>query len=160
MSEGVSRSGPSGPSPHDKKMYEQEYKHGADLFDKALDQYEKSDNSFQKAEFKDVMDKAMRVMNDSAQGLIRKDLEEQNQKIAKDYETFQKYPGDEDTSKRLHQDLDDAKQTLDKRLLTTAFKNLKKNPSTYQKMFFFEDGFGEIQYFQTPVRSLFVLPRV
>lgn len=113
MSEGVSGVGPQGPSPHDKKMYEQEYKHGANLFDKALDQYEKSDNSFQKAEFKDVMDKAMKVMNESAQGLIRKDLEEQNQKIAKDYETFQKYPGDSEAAQRLHQDLDNAKETLE-----------------------------------------------
>ena len=113
MSEGVSGPGAQGPSPHDKKMYEQEYKHGANLFDKALNQYEKSDNSFQKAEFKDVMDKAMRVMNDSAHGLIRKDLEEQNQKIAEDYETFQKYPGDTDASKKLHKDLGDAKETFD-----------------------------------------------
>lgn len=113
MTEAAKGPGPAGPSPHDKKMYEQEYKHGADLFERALDQYEKSDSSFQKAEFKDVMDKAMGVMNDSAQGLIRKDLESQNQKIAKDYETFQKYPGDQDASKRLHQDLDGAKHTLD-----------------------------------------------
>lgn len=113
MAEGVKGPGPAGPSPQDKKMYEQEYKHGADLFDKALNQYEKSDSSFQKAEFKDVMDKAMGVMNDSAHGLIRKDLEDQNQKIAKDYETFQKYPGDEHASKQLHKDLDDAKHKLD-----------------------------------------------
>lgn len=102
-----------GPSPEDKKMYEREYKQGADLFKKALDQYEKSDNPFQKAEFKDVMDKAMGVLNDSAHGMIRKDLEEKNKKIAQDYETFQKYPQDHEAAKKLSQDLDDAKKSME-----------------------------------------------
>ena len=35
----VSGAGPLGP--REKKMYEQEYKHGAELFKRALDQYTK-----------------------------------------------------------------------------------------------------------------------
>jgi hypothetical protein len=110
MSE-ISGAGPLGPS--QKKMYEQEFKHGADLFKNALAQYEKSNNPNQKAEFKDVMDKAMNVLNESAHGLMRKELEAQTQKIAQDYATFQKFSGDPNTINKLNQDLDDAKQSID-----------------------------------------------
>ncbi len=101
--------GPTGPR---EKQYEQEYKHSADLFKRALDQYNKSDNPYQKAEFKDVMDKAMNVLNETAQALMRKELEEQNEKIEKDYQTFQKFPGDPDTIDQLNADLDQAKKSI------------------------------------------------
>lgn len=103
-------SGPLGP--REKKMYEEEYKHSADLFKRALDQYNKSENPYQKAEFKDVMDQAMHVLNETASGLMRKELKEQNQHIAKDYATFQKYPGDPDTLNKLNGDLDKAKKSV------------------------------------------------
>ncbi len=102
--------GPIGP--RERKMYEQEYKHSADLFKRALDQYGKSDNPYQKAEFKDVMDKSMQVLNETAHGLMRKELEEQNRQIAKDYARFQKFPGDSDTVDKLGSDLDKAKKSV------------------------------------------------
>ena len=105
MTEITGSTGPRG----DKQTYEQEYKHSAYLFQRALDQYNKSDNPYQKTEFKDVMDKAMNVLNETAHGLMRKELEEQNKKIANDYENFQKYPGDPDTIEKLNNDLDQAK---------------------------------------------------
>ncbi len=100
-------------SPRDKKMYEQEYKQGADLFKHALNQYNKSGDMFQKEEFKKVMDQAMQVLNESANGLMRKELQKQNSKIASDYATFQKYPGDKDTVQTLIKDLDSAKKSVD-----------------------------------------------
>jgi len=109
--QGMSGVGPL--NPNDKKMYEQEYKHSADLFQRALDQYKKSDDPYQQAEFKDVMDRAMQVLNETAQELMRKELQKQNAQIAKDYATFQKYPGDEDTLEKLNQDLDQAKKSVD-----------------------------------------------
>lgn len=99
-------------SPKDKKMYEQEYKHGADLFQRALEQYKKSDNSFQQEEFKDVMDEAMNVLNETAQALMRQELLKQNEKISKDYATFQKFPADPDTQEKLSNDLDKAKKSV------------------------------------------------
>ena len=60
--------------PQDQRAYEIEYKHGADLFQRALDQYSKSDNPYQKAEFKDVMDQAMNVLNETAKELMRSEL--------------------------------------------------------------------------------------
>lgn len=99
-------------NPHDRKMYEQEYKQSADLFKRALDQYTKSDNPFQQAQFKDVMDKAMQVMQETANELLRKELVKQNEQISKDYDNFQQYPGDEDTIEKLQRDLDKAKKSL------------------------------------------------
>lgn len=98
--------------PREKKMYEQEYKHSADLFQRALDQYTKSDNMYQQAEFKHVMDKAMQVLNETASELMRKELQKQNSQIAKDYATFQKFPKDPDTQDKLKIDLDKAKQSI------------------------------------------------
>ncbi len=99
-------------NPREQKMYEREYQQGADLFKKALDQYTKSSNSNQKAEFKDVMDKSLQVLNEAARELMRKELQKQNEQIAKDYATFKKYPGDHDTIEKLNQDLDKAKKSL------------------------------------------------
>lgn len=106
----VSGAGPLGP--REKKMYEQEYKHGADLFQRALDQYTKSENPYQQAEFKGVMDKAMTVLNQTASELMRKELKAQNDAIAKDYATFQKFPKDPDTLDKLNSDLDKAKKSI------------------------------------------------
>lgn len=107
----VSGAGPVDPGKH--KTYAQEYKQGADLFQRALDQYEKSDNPNQKAQFKDVMDKALNILNESAHGMMRKEVEKQNEQIRHDYETFQKSPKDPDAIKKLNQDLNDAKKTID-----------------------------------------------
>ncbi len=98
-------------SPRDKKMYEQEFKHAATLFQQALDSYAKSDNPYQKQEFKEVMDKAMRVLNETAQELTRKELLNQNVKIANDYATYQQ---DSSTSAqaKLQSDLEKAKKSV------------------------------------------------
>jgi hypothetical protein len=98
-------------SPHDKKMYEQEYRHGADLFQRALEQYNKAENPYQKNEFKSVMDKAMNVMNETAQALMRKELLQQNDKISQDYAAFQDHP-DAQSQKELAKDLDRAKRAI------------------------------------------------
>lgn len=101
-----------GPTGSSREKYEQEYKQGADLFQKALTQYNKSSNPYQQAEFKSVMDQAMHVMNETAHALMRQELEKQTQKIAKDYATFQKYPSDPDTISKLNRDLDRAKKSV------------------------------------------------
>ncbi|MBU6383162.1 MAG: hypothetical protein KGQ49_04770 [Verrucomicrobia bacterium] len=102
--------GPIGPQ--SKKEYEREYQQSADLFQRALDQYHKSDNPYQRQEFKDVMDQAMQILNEAAHGLMRKELEEQNRKIAKDYQNFQKHPKDPDSLNKLSRDLDQAKRSV------------------------------------------------
>ena len=104
----------SGPlPPHDRKMYEQEYAHSADLFKRALDQYTKSDNPYQQAEFKDVMDKAMQILKETASELMRGELKKQNSQIEQDYANFQKLPEDPEVISKLSQDLDSAKNSID-----------------------------------------------
>ena len=98
-------------TPREKKMYEQEYKHGADLFQRALQQNNTSDNPYQKEQFGEVMDKAMQVLNETARELKRKDLMDQNKLIAQDYKAYQNNPNDQVSSK-LKQDLDKAKKSI------------------------------------------------
>jgi len=113
MTDEISSSGGTHPiTPRERKMYEQEYKHGAQLFQKALQQYVKSDNPYQQEEFHQVMDKAMRVLNETAGELNRKGLLDQNDKIEKDYAAFNKKPTDPSTFKKLDNDLDQARKSI------------------------------------------------
>jgi Ni,Fe-hydrogenase III large subunit len=100
-------------SPRDKLMYEQEYRQGAELFQKALKQHMASDNKFQEAEFQDVMDQSLNVLNEAARGLMRQELLKQNQKISDDYQIFKQYPGDPVIQSMLNEDLDQAKKLSD-----------------------------------------------
>jgi hypothetical protein len=114
MSDEISSSGgsPAPITPRERKMYEQEYAHGAQLFQKALQQYVKSDNPFQQEEFHQVMDKALKVLNETAAQLNRKPLLEQNAKIAKDYAAFNDSPEDSNTYQKLNHDLDQARKSI------------------------------------------------
>lgn len=106
-------SGAAGPlGPRERKMYEQEYKHGVDLFQRALTEYQKSTNQFQQAEFKSVMDKAMNVLNETASELARKELQKQNEKISQDYALFQQFPKDPLAAEKLGEDLAKAKRSV------------------------------------------------
>jgi len=98
-------------SPRDKELYEQEYIHGTKLFQRALDDYAKSDNPFQKEEFKEVMDKAMNILNETASELKKKSLTAQNEKISQDYEAFKQEPTNQQAREKLNQDLEKAKKS-------------------------------------------------
>ena len=108
MSE-VQRSGEGPVPPQARKLYEQEYRHAADLFERALKEHGKSDNAYQKEEFKEVMGKAMVVLNETAREMKRKELLKQNQKIEEDFSIYQKSPSPS-TRKKLEQDLKRAKE--------------------------------------------------
>jgi Skp family chaperone for outer membrane proteins len=112
MTDAISGDHPSPITPREKKMYEQEYKHGAQLFQKALQQYVKSDNPYQQEEFHQVMDKAMRVLNETAGELNRKALLDQNEKIRKDYAAFNDKPTDSSAFNKLDHDLDQARKSI------------------------------------------------
>lgn len=104
--------GPDHITPHDIKMYEQEYKQGAQLFQNAIQQYVKSDNPYQKKAFQEVMDKALTILNETASGLNRKALLEQNAKIEKDYDSFNHAPDDAKVVSKLNKDLEQAKKSV------------------------------------------------
>jgi Skp family chaperone for outer membrane proteins len=94
------------------RMYEQEYKDSAELFQKAVQEYAKSNNPYQKKEFQGVMDKALAILNETARELNRKALLDQNTKITKDYDTFNKTPEDEKAITQLEKDLEQAKESV------------------------------------------------
>ena len=98
--------------PPEKREYELEYKHGADLFKRALNDYLKSDNYFQKEEYKEVMQKAMQVLNETAAELKRQELFKQNQMIQKDFTSFQKLDN-EASIEKLAKDLEKAKKSVE-----------------------------------------------
>lgn len=98
-------------NPRARKLYEQEYQHGAALFEKALVQANKSSYAPQKEQFAGVMDMAMKVLNQSAAELKRQDLVEQNNKIAQDYKTYQSNPSKEHLD-ALKNDLEKAKKIV------------------------------------------------
>ncbi|MBM3184607.1 MAG: hypothetical protein FJZ64_04815 [Chlamydiae bacterium] len=112
MTNEISSGSPAPLTPREKKMYEQEYKHGAELFQQALSSYTKSDNPYQQKEFQDVMDKALDVLNKTARELNRKALLEQNNKIQKDYATFNQKPEDQRVVESLNRDLDTARKSI------------------------------------------------
>lgn len=114
MTERISSGGDSSApiTPREQKMYEQEYKHGAQLFQKALQSYVKSDNPYQQEEFSQVMDKAMRVLNETAQALNKKALLDQNKDIEKDFAAFNNKPSEQAAFEKLNHDLDQAKKSI------------------------------------------------
>lgn len=108
------RIGDSGETPsilprQQRKMYEAEYKHAADLFQRTLNEYSKSDNKYQKEEFKKVMGEALHILKETASELRRNDLLGHNSEIERDYNTFQT---DETQSSKLKTDLDRAKHSI------------------------------------------------
>lgn len=79
-------------SPRQRKMYEQEYKQGADLFQRALEQATKSQNPYQKEQFDEVMAQALEVVSQAARGLKRSDLVQESEKMEKDFQVYRQDP--------------------------------------------------------------------
>jgi hypothetical protein len=99
-------------NPRAEKLYKQEYQHGANLFEKALLQANKSSYPPQQKEFAGVMNIAMEVLNQSARELKSQTLMAQSQKIAEKYKEYQKNPTKENFE-ALRSDLDKAKHSFD-----------------------------------------------
>lgn len=98
-------------NPRAQKLYQQEYHHGAALFEKALIQANKSSYAPQKEQFNDVMNMAMEVLNQTARALKNDALIRQNQKISQDFQAYQQNPNKESIAV-LKQDLDQAKRSF------------------------------------------------
>lgn len=96
-------------SPHDRIQYEQEYRKGVDLFQRALSEYNKADEIHKKEAFKEVMDRSMQILNETARELKRSDLMDQNQKISQSFQALQENDTD---AVKLAQNLKNAKKTI------------------------------------------------
>ena len=76
-----------------KATYKNEFTRGVKLFQDSLGEYEKADEIHKKAKFKDVMDKALTIMNQAARGFLtteaeRKKAQEVKEEILTDYQNY------------------------------------------------------------------------
>jgi hypothetical protein len=75
-------------SPHDKSLYKQDFSKAVDLFQQSLQAYEQSKIPAQKEEYKDVMDKCLQVIKETAREAIRQEAQKQVNQMNKDYQNF------------------------------------------------------------------------
>ena len=97
--------------PQWRDAYQKDFARSVDLFQKSLDEYYKTDDVNKKAKFKDVMDKALQIMNETARGFISKGVEEQKEQLEKDYQSFNDHESPTDQQK-LNKDIDRLKRTI------------------------------------------------
>jgi hypothetical protein len=97
------------PIPRDlQQTYKSEFGRAVKLFEKSLKEYEATtDNDAKKAKFKDVMDKALVIMNESARGFMNEHEQKKEAQVAQDYQAFIAADGSDhaDKLKKLQQDL-------------------------------------------------------
>jgi hypothetical protein len=98
-------------TPEMRETYKQEFAHGVNLFKRSLDEYEKTKEGNKKAAFKDVIGKALHVMNETARLCLTKETQGEAAKLNQDYQTFlqQENP---DTYEQLSQDISKIERSL------------------------------------------------
>ena len=76
--------------PELRATYKQEFARGVNLFQESLTAYETTsdDQAEKKAKFKDVMDQALKIMNESARGFLSSRGQKEEAKLENDYHSF------------------------------------------------------------------------
>ncbi|HSX03309.1 MAG TPA: hypothetical protein VLG76_01120 [Rhabdochlamydiaceae bacterium] len=98
-------------TPQQKAVYKQEFVRGADLFKQSFNEYLSADNDNKKTLLKDVMERALQVMNETAKyALSQKKLEQEN-KLEQDFDNFISNESPEST-KELQNDIDKLQKGL------------------------------------------------
>lgn len=72
-----------------KHVYKQEFLEGANLFEQSFSQYQNSQIPAQKEAFKDVMKKAMTVMNETAKLCLNREAQKSEAKLNESFEDFE-----------------------------------------------------------------------
>lgn len=102
------------PSSEDLKLYHQEFLHGCDLFQRALNEYQKSEIPQQKEAFKKVMGSALHVLNETASVVCKGNKQlNKEEEIEKDFKKFVR-DDSEDNLEKLKADLNDLKTWVEK----------------------------------------------
>ena len=91
-------------SPQDKAQYKIEFERGADLFRKSFAEYQNAEGP-KKDLFKDVMDKALQVMNETAKYCLSKKKQDLEMKLENDYQNYMS-SGSPESSAKVQQDID------------------------------------------------------
>lgn len=76
--------------PELQATYKNEFARGVKLFEESLNAYETTsdDQIAKKAKFKDVMDKALNIMNQSARGFLSPSGQKEETHLEKDYQSY------------------------------------------------------------------------
>lgn len=91
--------------------YKDEFKHGVNLFERSLDAYKKSTNDNQKAAFKEVMDKASHVMDETAPLCLNSSGQQKYKQLMDDYRNFSQNASSE-MMKKLQGDINALKKSV------------------------------------------------
>lgn len=92
-------------SPQLQETYKNEYARGVKLFKDSLAEHQKAEDGPKKDKFKDVMDKALNVMNESARGFLSTRGQNEQKVLEKDYQTYlDKH--DDQSYQQLNKDID------------------------------------------------------
>jgi hypothetical protein len=97
--------------PQTQHIYKQEFTEGANLFQQSLQQYQNSKIPAQQEAFKDVMSKAMVVMNETAKLCLSKEAQKREAELNQAFESFQSSDSPEAT-KNLSKSINHLKESL------------------------------------------------
>lgn len=95
--------------PQMKEVFRQECTQGVELFQKSLKAYQKTEDASQREEYKQVMDEAMKLIQQTAAQCLGKELEKSE--LQKDYNQFMEKPSEANLGK-LNGDLEQIKKDV------------------------------------------------
>ncbi len=98
-------------TPQMRQQYKQECVQGVDLFQRSLQEYQKSQIPAQKEEYKDVMDKALQVIRETVPQCLSKAMQQEELELEKDYQTYIDNPSPANL-KKLTSDLQQFKKEI------------------------------------------------
>lgn len=93
------------------QMYKSECQRGADLFKRSLDRYAQEKDVRKRYEFEKVIKDSLKVMNEACRGLKKQEALKQEQKLEKDFKTYQEDPSS-DRLAELHKEADQIKDSI------------------------------------------------
>jgi hypothetical protein len=82
-------------TPQARAIYKEECVRGVSLFQKTLQEYQKSQIDAQKAQYKDVMEKALQIIQETAAQCLSQEMQKEQLQLGKDYEQFTANPSAE-----------------------------------------------------------------
>lgn len=92
-------------TPQMRQTYKEECARGVKLFQDSLKEFQKSQIPAQKEEFKDVMDKALQVIRETASMCLSKEMQKEETTLESDYNSYIANPTPEGLNK-LNNDLE------------------------------------------------------
>lgn len=95
-------------SPQLQETYRNEYARGVTLFKNSLTEHQKAEDGPKKDKFKDVMDKALNIMNESARGFLSTKGQADQKVLQQDYQTYLANH-DANSYQKLNKDIDNIK---------------------------------------------------